>query len=142
MMLATWLVEFYLSKCNELDDIVASESVSHDVDNLQTERAILEDELRQFFDTYKHNLDRDTTYELIQGHGRTDMYLYYATTIGDFGRVVDHWILEERWPKALDVINRQVGSTLTCSLMVSHINSSGESRAVLPLCTDPHSSGT
>jgi len=53
MMLATWLVEFYLSKCNELDDIVASESVSHDVDNLQAERTIVEDDLRQFFETYK-----------------------------------------------------------------------------------------
>jgi hypothetical protein len=53
MMLATWLVEFYLSKCNELDDVVASESVSNDVDNLQTERTILEDDLRQFFETYK-----------------------------------------------------------------------------------------
>lgn len=53
MMLATWLVEFYLSKCNELDDVVASESVSHDVDNLQAERTILEDDLRQFFETYK-----------------------------------------------------------------------------------------
>lgn len=53
MMLATWLVEFYLSKCNELDDIVAAESVSQDVDNLQTERDMLEDDLRQFFETYK-----------------------------------------------------------------------------------------
>jgi vacuolar protein sorting-associated protein 18 len=53
MMLATWLVEFYLSKCNELDDMVASESVLHDVDNLRTERAILEDDLRHFFETYK-----------------------------------------------------------------------------------------
>lgn len=53
MMLATWLVEFYLSKCNELDDVVASESVSHDVDNLQAERAILEDDLRSFFEIYK-----------------------------------------------------------------------------------------
>jgi hypothetical protein len=53
MMLATWLVEFYLSKCNELDDVVASESVSHDVDDLQTERTILEDDLRHFFETYK-----------------------------------------------------------------------------------------
>ena len=52
-MLATWLVEFYLSKCNELDDVVASESVSHDVDDLQAERAILEDDLRHFFETYK-----------------------------------------------------------------------------------------
>jgi len=53
MMLATWLVEFYLSKCNELDDIVAAESVSQDVDSLQTEKVILEDDLRQFFKTYK-----------------------------------------------------------------------------------------
>lgn len=53
MMLATWLVEFYLSKCNELDDMVASESVLHDVGNLQAERAILEDDLRHFFETYK-----------------------------------------------------------------------------------------
>ncbi|KAJ7076574.1 Pep3/Vps18/deep orange family-domain-containing protein [Mycena belliarum] len=107
MMLATWLVEFYLSKCNELDDVVASESVSHDVENLQAERAILEDDLRQFFETYKNNLDPNTIYELIQGHGRTDMYLHYATVIGDFQRVIEHWVLEEEWTKAIDVINRQ-----------------------------------
>lgn len=53
MMLATWLVEFYLSKCNELDDIVASESESSDVENLQAERTILEEDLRNFFETYK-----------------------------------------------------------------------------------------
>ena len=53
MMLATWLVEFYLGKCNELDDIIAAESISQDVDNLRAERTILEDELRQFFETYK-----------------------------------------------------------------------------------------
>jgi hypothetical protein len=53
MMLATWLVEFYLAKFNELDDVVAAEYVSQDADNLQTEKAILEDDLRQFFETYK-----------------------------------------------------------------------------------------
>ncbi|RDX50413.1 hypothetical protein OH76DRAFT_1402447 [Lentinus brumalis] len=107
MMLATWLVEFYLSKCNELDDLVASESVSQDVDNLLAERAILEDDLRHFFETYKADLDLKTVYELIQGHGRTDMYLHYATVVGDFERVVEHWIMEEEWTKAIDVITRQ-----------------------------------
>ncbi|KAJ4484856.1 Pep3/Vps18/deep orange family-domain-containing protein [Lentinula edodes] len=107
MMLATWLVEFYLSKCNELDDMVASESVLHDVGNLQAERAILEDDLRQFFETYKNNLDPKTTYELIQGHGRTDMYLHYATVIGDSERVIEHWVMEEEWSKAIDTLNRQ-----------------------------------
>ncbi|KAF9502533.1 DigA protein [Pleurotus eryngii] len=107
MMLATWLVEFYLSKCNELDDLVASESITQDIDNIQAERTILEEDLEHFFDTYKNNLDRKTVYELIQGHGRTDMYLHYATIVGDYEHVIEHWILEEEWPKALDTINRQ-----------------------------------
>lgn len=51
-------------------------------------------------------------YELIQGHGRTDLFLYYATAIGDFERVVEHWILEEEWSKVIDVINRQVNIPL------------------------------
>ncbi|KAL1762015.1 Pep3/Vps18/deep orange family-domain-containing protein [Schizophyllum commune] len=107
LMLATWLVEFYLSKLNEMDDLIASESVSQDVENLKTERTILEDDLKHFFETYKTDLDTHTVYELIQGHGRTDMYLFYATTIGDFERVVQHWTLEEEWSKAIDVISRQ-----------------------------------
>lgn len=53
MMLATWLVEVYLSKCNDLDDVLASESVSHDIGDLQAERTIIEDDLRQFLETYK-----------------------------------------------------------------------------------------
>ena len=53
MMLATWLVEFYLSRCNELDDLIASESVSNDVENLRAESNILEEDLRHFFETYK-----------------------------------------------------------------------------------------
>ena len=54
------------------------------------------------------NLEPKTVYELIQGHGRTDMYLHYATVVGDFERVVEHWVMEEMWSKAIDVINRQV----------------------------------
>ena len=38
------------------------------------------------------------------------MYLHYATVVGDFERVVEHWVMEEEWTKAIDVINRQVGS--------------------------------
>lgn len=56
----------------------------------------------------KSNLDQHTVYELIQGHGRTDMYLYFATAVGDYERVVEHHILEEEWTKAMNVIVRQV----------------------------------
>jgi vacuolar protein sorting-associated protein 18 len=52
-MLATWLVEFYLSKYNELDDLVASSSASFDVNNVMTERDLLVDEFRQFLRAYK-----------------------------------------------------------------------------------------
>lgn len=53
MMLATWLVEIYLSRCNELEDVVASESVSHDVENLRAEKTVVEEDLRHFLETYK-----------------------------------------------------------------------------------------
>ncbi|KAL4070829.1 Pep3/Vps18/deep orange family-domain-containing protein [Scleroderma citrinum] len=107
MMLATWLVEFYLSKCDELDDLCAAESSMTGVENVQAERAILEEDLRHFFETYKANLDRNTMYELIQGHGRTDMLLFYATVVGDFERVIQNWILDEEWSKAIDALTRQ-----------------------------------
>lgn len=40
------------------------------------------------------------------------MFLHYATVVGDFERVIAHWILEEQWTKAIDVLNRQVSITL------------------------------
>jgi hypothetical protein len=58
-------------------------------------------------DIAQDNLEPNTVYELIQGHGRTDTYLYYAALVGDNERVVEHWVLEEDWPKAIDVISRQ-----------------------------------
>ncbi|KAF8741427.1 Pep3/Vps18/deep orange family, partial [Rhizoctonia solani] len=106
-MLATWLIEFYLSKCNELDDLIASSSASNDVSNLQAEQIHLEEELQEFFETYKANLDRKTTYDLIRGHGRTDVFLDFAGVTGDFERIIEHWVSEEEWVKAIDVLHRQ-----------------------------------
>ena len=54
------------------------------------------------------NLEPAVVYELIQGHGRTDMYLHYAAVIGDYARVVEHWVMEEDWLKAIDTLSRQV----------------------------------
>ncbi|KAI0257614.1 Pep3/Vps18/deep orange family-domain-containing protein [Lactifluus subvellereus] len=107
MMLATWLIEFYLGKCNELDDLIASSSALYDVENVKTERSILEEDVRRFLVFHKDDLEPDTIYELIQSHGRTDIYLFYATLVGHFGRVVEHWILEEDWVNAIDAISRQ-----------------------------------
>ena len=53
MMLATWLVEIYLSKCNTLEDIVAAESATSDVDTLSIERQMMEEDMRNFITTYQ-----------------------------------------------------------------------------------------
>jgi hypothetical protein len=52
-------------------------------------------------------------YEMIQAHGRTDVYLYYANVISDHERIVEYWILEEEWSKAIEIINRQVSHCST-----------------------------
>jgi hypothetical protein len=53
MMLATWLIEIYLSKCNDLEDIVAAESAVSDVESLSVERQIMEEDIRNFMTTYQ-----------------------------------------------------------------------------------------
>ncbi|KAF8634466.1 hypothetical protein AX15_000907 [Amanita polypyramis BW_CC] len=107
MILATWLVEIYLSKCNELEDVIASRAVANDTDNFLAEKNLVEEDLKQFLETYKNNLDPKTVYELIRGHGRTDIYLDYANVIGDHERIIEYWVTEEEWSKAIEIVSRQ-----------------------------------
>lgn len=106
-MLATWLVEIYLSKINQLEDIAASESASDDVENYHIEKSIIEDDFKQFLQQYKDSLDTRTVFELIASHGRSEMLLHYATVVGDYERIVAHWIGEEDWQAALLALARQ-----------------------------------
>ena len=69
-----------------------------------------------------------------------DMYLYYATVVGDFELVVEYWIMEEEWTKALDVINRQVRSHVL-NLFTLYLSHLVESRALLSIRTSPHNTG-
>ncbi|BEI91213.1 uncharacterized protein CcaverHIS019_0400330 [Cutaneotrichosporon cavernicola] len=107
MMIATWLLEIYLSKCNTLEDLIAAEAATSDVETLHVERDMVEDDLRTFIKDYRANLDPRVVYELILAHGRMDLYLYYAELNKDHDRVVEHWIQEENWTKAIDVLSRQ-----------------------------------
>jgi hypothetical protein len=54
------------------------------------------------------DLDRRVMYELIQSHGKTDVYLFFAGLVKDYGRVIEHWVTEGKWSQAIDVLNRQV----------------------------------
>lgn len=52
-MIATWLVEIYLSKINTLEDLAASSAGSDDIDNFKAEQKDLEDEFKGFLEQYK-----------------------------------------------------------------------------------------
>lgn len=45
---------------------------------------------------------------MILSHGRTEVFLHYATVIGDHQRVAEHWVLEEEWEKVIEVLGGQV----------------------------------
>lgn len=107
MMLATWLVEIYLAKINELEDVAAAEEASQNVDNYRIEMDLLQEELRQFLLTYRDNLDSKTIFGLITRHGRTDFMLHYAAVVGEHSRIVRHWIQEEEWQRAIGALDEQ-----------------------------------
>ncbi|UZJ55107.1 hypothetical protein CBS101457_004427 [Exobasidium rhododendri] len=107
MMLATWLVEIYLAKINELEDVAAAEEASQNVDNYRIEMDLLQDELRQFLSTYRDNLDRKTVFGLIVRHGRMEFMLHFAAIVGEHDRIVRYWIQEEQWDKAISALEDQ-----------------------------------
>lgn len=107
MMLATWLVEIYLAKLNELEDVAAAEEASQNVDNYRIEIDLLQDELMQFLVTYQDNLDRKTCFGLITNHGRTDFMLHYAAVVGEHDRIVRYWVQQEEWERAIAALEDQ-----------------------------------
>ncbi|CAG8443250.1 6027_t:CDS:10 [Acaulospora colombiana] len=106
-MIATWLVEIYISKINTIEDLAASSASSEDISNFRAEQKVLENEFKEFLEQFKGNLDKRTTYNLIASHGRTEELLYYATLIGDYDKVISHWIQERNYKQALDVLSKQ-----------------------------------
>ncbi|GAA6004427.1 hypothetical protein JCM10207_000722 [Rhodosporidiobolus poonsookiae] len=106
-LLATWLVEIYLAKLAELEDLAAAERASDDRDNLLVEQGLVEEDMRGFLETYKDNLDARTTFDLLAQHGRDELALFYASVVGDHERIVQHRIAEQEWSKALQALSKQ-----------------------------------
>ncbi|GAA5865517.1 hypothetical protein JCM8547_001274 [Rhodosporidiobolus lusitaniae] len=109
-LIATWLVELYLAKLNELDDLAAAASgraADDDADNFKAERAMVEEDMRGFLRTYKDNLDPRTTFDLLAQHGHDDLTLHYASVVGDHARIVQQHVAAREWAKALQALGRQ-----------------------------------
>ncbi|CAG8471874.1 10031_t:CDS:10 [Dentiscutata erythropus] len=111
-MIATWLVEIYLSKINMYEDLTASGAGTEDTSNYKAKQEALEEEFKNFLEQFKANLDKRTTYNLIASHGRTRELLFYASLIGDYDKVISHWIQEKDYRQALDILSRQASIDL------------------------------
>ncbi|KAI9301302.1 Pep3/Vps18/deep orange family-domain-containing protein [Cunninghamella echinulata] len=128
-MIATWLVELYLSKLDELDDLATSTLVSTDstttnglndgTTNGFKDAAYYKerqedtlDEFKSFIESYNQHLHSPTTFHLLSSHGRNNELLYYALLIEDYDKVINYWIVEKNWSKALEVICKQNKSSI------------------------------
>ncbi|TPX64225.1 hypothetical protein SpCBS45565_g06048 [Spizellomyces sp. 'palustris'] len=129
-LISTWLVEIFINRLNVLRDKVSDaaatvETLSRNAEategledarskkkTLEEEEAIAIDEFKQFLRKYKTRLDRDTTSKIIASHGRTQELLYFLELMGDYEKVVTHWVQERQWQSALDVLARQTSVDL------------------------------
>ncbi|RAL10042.1 vacuolar protein sorting protein DigA [Aspergillus homomorphus CBS 101889] len=110
IMVASWLVEVFMTKLNSLDDNIATRaelaegtSTEEVKDELSTVRA----EFQDFVIRYRSDLDKKTAYDIVSSHGREEELLFFATTVNDYNYVLSYWTLREKWAEALNVLQRQ-----------------------------------
>lgn len=98
-MLATWMVELYLTSLDHLQDQGASK---------RTEYQALSDEFFGFLqlEVCQKMLDKDTVFDLISSHGNVDAMLFYAKQKGDYEIVLQHHLQREEYSQALEVRRR------------------------------------
>ncbi|KAL6712807.1 tethering complex subunit [Lecanora helva] len=109
-MIASWLIEIFMSKLNSLDDTITTKAqLTENTNTAETkdELDVIRREFSDFVSRYKGDLDRKTTYEIISSHGREQELLAYATAIDDYNYVLSYWIQRERWQKSLDILKKQ-----------------------------------
>jgi hypothetical protein len=114
-MIASWLVEIFMSKLNSLDDTITTRAqLTENTNTAETmdELAIIRKEFEEFVSRYKTDLDRQTTYEIISSHGREQELLSYATAVDDYNYVLSYWVQRERWQESLDVLKRQTDPSI------------------------------
>ncbi len=114
-MIASWLVEIFMSKLNSLDDTITTKAQlteNSSTEDIKDELTTTRHAFRDFVTRYKSDLDRTTTYEIMSSHGREQELLLYATAIDDFNFVLSYWVQRERWQESVDVLKRQTDPTI------------------------------
>lgn len=110
IMIASWLIEIFMSKLNSLDDTITTKAqLTEGTNTAETkdELGAVRKEFQDFVNKYKSDLDQKTTYDIISGHGREQELLAYATAVDDSNFIISYWIQRERWQQALDILKKQ-----------------------------------
>lgn len=126
VMIASWLIELYMAKMNNLDDTINTEAEL--VENIGTDETrklltTIRTEFKDFVTKFKSDLDQKTTYDIISSHGREEELLTYATAITDWNYVLSYWIQREKWDEALDVLKKQTDASIFykySSVLIAH----------------------
>lgn len=110
IMVASWLVELFMSKLNSLDDNIATKAELTEgatPGEIKDELGSVRAEFQEFVNKHKTDLDKKTVYGIISSHGREEELLFFATVANDFNYVLSYWIQREKWTEALNVLQRQ-----------------------------------
>ncbi|EEH36124.2 vacuolar membrane protein pep3 [Paracoccidioides lutzii Pb01] len=126
-MIASWLVEVFMSKLNSLDDTIATKAELVEGTNAGETRDALNNvraEFQDFVMKYKSELDPKTVYDIVGSHGREEELLYFATAINDCNFVLSYWIQREKWSEALNVLKKQTNPDVFykySSVLMTHV---------------------
>lgn len=127
VMIASWLVEVFMTKLNSLDDTIITQAELAENLNPKESRRQLESvqkEYQDFVNKYKTDLDKRTVYDVIGSHGREEELLFFANAVNDYNFVLSYWVQRERWAEALDVLKKQTDSEVFyrySSVLMTHV---------------------
>ena len=110
VMIASWLIQIFMAKLNNLDDMIATEAeLAEDTDTggVQKDLRKTRSAFQDFVSKHKSDLDAKTVYEIISSHDREEELLYFANNITDYDYVLSYWVQREKWNEALSVLNKQ-----------------------------------
>ena len=109
-MVAIWLVEVFMAKLDNLDDTVSTKAeltASTNAVEANDELSDTRREFRDFVTKYHSDLDRKTTYSIINSHGREEELLHFASVIDDFSYILSYWVQREHWKEALNILKKE-----------------------------------
>lgn len=110
IMVASWLVELFMSKLDSLDDNIATKAELTEgttTGEIKDQLSSVRMEFQEFVNKHKADLDKKTVYDIISSHGREEELLFFATVTNDHNYVLSYWIQREKWTEALNVLQRQ-----------------------------------